>query len=180
MMKYLRLPLLLVIAFSSTYSCKKTRDLTQFTLAYDEYFTVPSTLGVNVPFNIVSPEIESNSKTEFEANDTNTDLIEEIRLTKMTLELVDPMNSDLSFLSSVEIFMSASGLPEISLAHKNNIPDNVGKTLNLDLSNKDFQEYIKKDKFSLRLNTKTDKFISSDHRMLVNYEFFVDARVLGL
>ena len=71
-------------------------------------------------------------------------------------------------------------MPEISLASADNIPNNVGKTLALVVSNKDFNEYIAKDKFSLRLNTVTDQVIASDHELNMHAVFFVDAKVLGI
>lgn len=169
--------MLLLLSFTS---CKKVDDLTQFNISYDETFVIPSTLGVNLPFNVMSPDIESNASGEFESNNTRKDLVEEIRLTEMEIQLNSPATGDLGFLKSIEIFISAQGLPEISLAAASNIPNNIGKTLMLEVSNENFKDYIAGDKFSLRLNTVTDEIITTDHELVMHAEFFVDAKVLGI
>nr|WP_299206097.1 hypothetical protein [uncultured Brumimicrobium sp.] len=43
----------------------------------------------------------------------------------------------------------------------------------------DLKEYIKADKFTLRLNTKTDETINSDHHIENHSVFYVDAKILG-
>jgi len=49
----------------------------------------------------------------------------------------------------------------------------------LDLADVDLKEFIKKDKFVLRLNTVTDELINSDQYIDVYSVFFVDAKILG-
>ena len=160
-------------------ACKKIDKLTQFNMNYNESFTIPSSVGVDLPFNVFSPDIESNSESTFEINDTRKDLIEQIILTKMDLTLTSPSNGDFSFLNEVRIFLSADGLDEIEIASKTDIPNSVGKELSLDLSGADMQEYIKKDQFDLRLYTVTDEIITSDHVIDMESVFFVDAKILG-
>jgi hypothetical protein len=49
----------------------------------------------------------------------------------------------------------------------------------LNVSGADFQEYIKKDQFSLRCNTVTDELLTSDHEIDIATSFFIDAKILG-
>ena len=161
------------------FGCKKVDKFTQFEMEYNEDVSVPSSTTVDLPFNILCPPIESNSESTFEVNDTRKDLVEQIKVISLDLTLLSPDNSDFSFLESIQVFISADGLSETSIASKSSIPDNVGKSLSLELSGADLQEYIKQDHFSLRLNTKTDKIITSEHSIRVHSKFFVDAKVLG-
>lgn len=161
------------------FSCKKVDKLTQFEMEYNETFVIPSTVGIDLPFNVMSPDITTNSQSTFEVNDTKKDLIEQIMLTQLDLTLTGPSNSDFSFLNEVRIYISAEGLDEVELASKTDIPDNIGKELSLDPSGADFQEYIKQDQFDLRLYTVTDQIITSDHTLDMKSVFFVDAKVLG-
>ena len=76
------------------------------------------------------------------------------------------------------MYISADGLDEVKIAGKVNVPADVA-VLDLDITGVDLKEYIKADKFSLRLNTVTDELLTSDHHIDIHSEFFVDAKILG-
>lgn len=161
-------------------SCDKVDELTKFNLTYKSSVTIPSTTGIDLPFDVLTPDMETNSESEFEVNDTRKDLIEEIKLTELTLKIVSPENADFSFLESLEVYISAEGLDEIKIASKEMVDPDAGNILDVDVLDVDLKEYIKKDKFNLRLNTVTDEAITADHQIEVNSTFFVDAKILGI
>ena len=161
------------------FGCKKIDSLTQFDMEYDVTLDIPSSTGVNLPFNIVSPDIESNSEATFEVNDTRKDLIERIYLEKLTLTVTSPPGEDFSFLKSISIYISADGLDEVVIAGKD-IPDNAGSSIDLEVSAEDIKEYLKQDKFTLRVNTVTDEIITSDYTVNAHCVFFVDAKLLKM
>lgn len=171
--------LLAVLILFSVYSCEKADKFTQFNIEYNESVTIESSTGINLPFDIYSPDVETNSESKFAINDTRKELVEEIKLTKLDLTIRNPTDGDFSFLKSVEIYISAEGLDEVKIAWKENIDDNVGDYLELEVSEADIQEYIKKDEFSLRLNSVTDKVIAQDHEIDIHSVFYVDAKVFG-
>jgi len=172
--------ILISFLIASIYSCKTLDKLTQFNMDYDQSIVIPSSTGVDLPFNIQTPDVESNSESTFAVNDTRKDLIEKIQLTDLTLTLTSPAGADFGFLKSISVFISAEGLSETKIAWKEDIPDNPGTVLTLETTGVDLKEYIKKDKFSLRLNTVTDELITSDHHIDMHSVFFVDAQILGL
>lgn len=161
-------------------SCDKIDELTKFNLKYKSSVTIPSTTGIDLPFDILTPDMETNSDSEFEVNDTRKDLIEEIKLTELKLKITSPDDEDFSFLESLQVYISAEGLDEIKIASKETIDANTGNTLDVDVLDVDLKEYIKKDKFNLRLNTVTDEAMSTDYQIEVNSTFFVDAKILGI
>jgi hypothetical protein len=67
---------ILAILIVTISSCKKIDKLTQFNLTFNETITVPASSLINLPFNIITPDITSNSETAFEINDTRKDLIQ--------------------------------------------------------------------------------------------------------
>lgn len=160
-------------------NCSKLDELTKFDMDYDTQVTIPSTTGINLPFDVLTPDTETNSESTFESNDTRKDLIEEIKLTKLQLVISSPSDADFSFLESIDIFISADGLEELKIASKVEVPETVS-ALDLEVSDADLKEYIKKDSYSLRLNTVTDEAMSQDHQVDVKSTFFVDAKILGL
>ncbi|MGB1039933.1 MAG: hypothetical protein ACPGVD_03595 [Flavobacteriales bacterium] len=170
--------LLFAFAFATILSCKKANELTQFDIDYSNSIIIPASSGINLPFNVFSPDIETNSDTKFHINDTRKDKIERIELKKLNLELKSPSTSSFKFLKSVEIYLQADGLNDVKVAWKENIPETVGKTLSLNVSNQDFKAFILKEEFNIRVRTVTDEIITSDHEIEVNSTFFVDAKVL--
>lgn len=176
-MKYLTILFSLIILLSI--GCDKADEFTQFEMEYTETVTIESSSGINLPFDVFTPDVETNSETKFEVNDTRKDLVEEITIKQIDLTITSPSDGDFSFLKSIEVYLNAEGLDEIRVAWKENINNSVGDYIELDLSDKDLKEYIKKDEFSLRLKTVTDEAISQDHDIEVHSIFFVDAEVLG-
>tara|TARA_R110000868_G_scaffold3863_5_gene23730 strand:+ start:3616 stop:4149 length:534 start_codon:yes stop_codon:yes gene_type:complete len=161
-------------------ACDKIDELTKFDMEYSQRATIPSSTGINLPFDVFTPEMETNSESTFAVNDTRKDLIEEIKLTDLELVMISPEEADFSFLNSIEVYISADGLEEILIANLDEVPKDAGNVITLDTSDTDLKEYIKKDEFSLRLNTVTDELMSTDHELEVNSTFFVDAKILGL
>ncbi len=172
--------ILLVILPFVIVQCNRLSEFTQFDLDYETTVEIPSTTGISLPFNVYTPPVETENESEFAVNDTRKDLIEEITLTSLDLTITQPERGDFRFLRSIEIYLSADSLDEVLIAWKDEVPRDIGKTLNLETSSDDLEEYIKKDAFNLRVNTRTDEIIESDHEILINAVFFVDARILGL
>lgn len=176
----MRNALLGCIALFILVGCDVVDELTKFDMDYDTEVVIESSVGINLPFNVFTPEIESNSESEFAINDTRKDLIEEIQLKELKLQITAPQDADFSFLESVEIYIAAEGLDEVLIASKTDVPADIGDLLDLDTTTADIQEYIKMDRFQLRLNTVTDEALAVDHYIDVHAVFFVDAKILGI
>ncbi|MEL6592225.1 MAG: hypothetical protein AAFQ68_19165 [Bacteroidota bacterium] len=177
MRKYLLLPVLAICL--TIFSCEKLSEITQFNLNYTASVTVPATAGIDLPFDLFTPDIETNTEQEFETERTSKDLLEEVKLTKLDLVITDPTDEDFSFLESITVFLEAEGLPEIAIATLDPIPAEPGSELSLVVIEDDLKDYIKKDGFKLRANIKTDETLSQAIKIDVNTSFFIDARILG-
>ncbi len=171
---------LLIIPVILYTSCKDIEKLTEFTMDYDSSVTLSKSTGLNLPVNLFTPDIETNSSSEFAVNETRKDLVEEIRLTALNLTITSPESQTFSFLESVTISIAAEGLSEIEVATLENIPDNVGKIITLETTDQDLKEYIKKDKFTLHVKSVTDELLSQDVDIDIASDFFVNAKILGL
>ena len=160
-------------------ACKKVDKMTQFDMDYESTVTISSTIGVNLPFNIYTPDITTNSESVCEVNNTRKDLIEKLVLQELKLTITNPTTGNFDFLKSIIIYITADGLPETEVARNDNIQDGIGMVLTLTPVTTDLKEYIKKDKFILKVTTVTDQIITSDYTIKVNANFFVDAEILG-
>ncbi len=161
-------------------NCSKVDELTQFNMAYKSQITVSPATGLNLPFDLFTPDMETNSESEFAVNDTNKDLIEEITLERLDLVINSPSDQRFDFVKSIEVYMEADGLAEIKIAEATDVPDTVGTELSLTPAGNNLAEYIKKEAFKLRVNIVTDKTINREVKIDVDSEFFVDAKILGV
>lgn len=178
-MKQIFTPFLLVFVVLSLSNCKKIDEFTQFDMNYNQTVVIPSSSGINLPFNLFAPDVETNSESEFAINDTRKDLIEEITLKTLGLEITSPSNGDFSFLKSIAIYINAEGLGELEIAKDDDVQGDNTKTLTLTPTALDLKEYIKKDQFTLRFKTVTDEVLTQDYHIRANTQFFVDAKILG-
>ena len=176
-MKNLIFLFVLAIAFSG---CKKIDELTQFDMDYDSSVDIPATTGINLPFNIFTPDITTNSESTFESNDTRKDLVEKIVLKTLELTVSKPSGEDFSFLKSIKITIKADGLADKEIAWDNAVPSNAGNKISLETTSDNLDEYIKKDSFKLDVETVTDEVLTKDYTIDIHSVFFVDAKILGI
>jgi hypothetical protein len=158
--------------------CRKLDRLTVFTMPYSTTVTIPATSAINLPFNILTPEITTNSQQTFESNNTRKDLVEEIFLRKLHLTITDPTNGNFNFLNSINIYISSPNVSETRIAWKDNIPENNANSLQLEATAADLQSYIAADKFTLRVNTVTDQLINTDYTVKLDADFEVNAKLI--
>jgi len=161
-------------------SCKKLDKLTQFDITYHNHVTIPAAIPVNTPYDILTPEIETNTEEEFENNNTHKDLIEEIKLKALTLTILDPTDEDFDFLNAIEIYIETDDLPEKKIAWKDNIPESGLQQLELETSGDDLKEYLLEDSFKLKIKTTTDHATTRDITIDVKTVFHVNAKILGV
>jgi hypothetical protein len=172
--------LLLFSILSMSTGCEKIDKLTQFHINFTDTVTLPSMIGINLPFNIATPAISTNSSEVFEINDTRKDLIEEIKIEELNLNIIEPEKADFSFLNSIEIFIISDNHPEALIAWKYDIDDSPGKSLSLELTPDDLTIYVIEDEINLKISTTTDKIIASEIKIEIQAGFFVNAKILGI
>lgn len=160
--------------------CEELDQYTMFDLEYTSNITVPASAGLNLPFDLFTPEVTTQAESEFSVQNTNKELVEEITLDEMKLTITSPSNVRLDFLKSIEFFLEADGLSEIRVAYVEEVPDNVGTELSLTTVENNLREYVIKDKFSLRAKVVTDEFITEPVDIAVYSRYGVDAKLLGL
>jgi len=176
MQKLITITMVLALSLAA---CEQVDKLTQFEMDYTTSFTIPGTIGMDVPFDLRTPEIQTNTEEQFSGQDTREGLVEEIVLREMDLSIQSPSDGDFSFLNGLTIFLSAEGMEEVKVAWKDSIPEDPGSTLELETASADLKEYLFKDQFQLRIQSRTDEIIDQDHEVQVESIFFVDAEILG-
>jgi len=175
-LRRIQILLLFIVLTGSLTSCKK--KLTDFYIDYTSQVVVSSSVGQLIPFSIETPEMETNSDFEFESNDTRKDRVNSIRLVELKLTITSPSNETFSFLNSIEVFISSPNVSEKKVAFKESIPSSVGTVLVCDLVDIELQDFIKEDRYTLRLRTITDETIPQDVNIDVYTNFKVNAKLI--
>src|SRR5687768_2509514 len=129
---------LLIILVSG---CEKLRELLTFEISNSANIEIPATGLLNSPF--VSPvAVPVSSQQTFANNNTTAELVKDVRLTKLTLTIVDPSNENFDFLKSIRIYIGTSEDDKVPLAYLNTVPTGVS-SIELVSENTQLDQYIK-------------------------------------
>jgi hypothetical protein len=170
--------LILPLVLAITFACSEIDKILTFNIENEANFSIPSTIGINSPFIIQTPDIQTNSTQEFANNNTKKDLVNDVKLSALNLKITSPTNTNFSFLKSINIYISAEGVAEKRVAYLTDIPDNVGSSIDLIPTNEKLDEIIKQDKYSIRTEVVTDKTFFQDIEIHAKMNFKVTADVL--
>ena len=172
--------LLLFIAFTLLSSCSVIDELTKFDLDYQTNYSVASTTIINTPINLTTPDVTTQSESTFENNNTHKDLIESIKLKNIKLTIDTPEDGNFNFLKELHVYINAEGVEELEIANIYDLENTNSAILELDILGEELKEFIKKDRFNLRIKTVTDETISESHDIIIDTKFSVDAKILGV
>jgi len=172
--------LILSILIFTFYGCKLIDELTHFDIDYNYTFTLPAFGGVNLPEEIESPNVENNTESTFEINDTRKDLVERATLKKFNVTILEPTNGSFNFLNKIEIFVETDVLDTKLIAWKDNIPNNIGNYLELETTSSDLKKYLTSDAIRVRLKTTSSSPLTQDLLLDLKSTVEVDAKILGI
>lgn len=155
-------------------SCDVIDNLLTFSIDNQTTVTIPSGFPVNTALDLVTPDIPSNSSTVFENNNTNAELVKDVKLKEMKLTVTNPANKSFSFLKSIHIYISTTDTDEIELAFSDNI-NSASSTLNLTCTTAKLDKYVKAPSFKLRTKAITKETITQDVSVKADIKFQVTA-----
>lgn len=164
----------LILMALTLVACKK-EEAVKFDLSYESNFIIQDDAGISIPVVTLMSNMATDSKAEFEFYNTNKESIKKIELTSLEMEMVTPSGHEFDFMEDVEVFISANGVDENLLAYSYNMLNSVGTKISLTVALSDFQEYLKNDKYTLRVRTLHDEFLSNDVELKMKSTFKVDA-----
>lgn len=168
---------ILLFTFSG---CKLIDELTHFDIEYNYTFTLPAFNGLIIPEEIESPQIENNTESTFEINNTRKDLVERATLKKFNVTILEPTDGNFNFLNKIEIFVKTDALEEKLIAWKDNIPNDIGNYLELETTNSDLKKYLTSDAIRVRLKTTSSSPLTEDLLLDLKSTVEVDAKILGI
>lgn len=181
MKKFTQLSMVLLL-LTSVLSCEDELDkLTQFTVKDSSEVVIPATtLILDSPLTLPTPNIEIDLDEQFENNNSRKDLIESVKLTKMTLIVKSPDNGSFDFLNKVELFINVEGEGRVLLASVMDIPNDGLRTIAMVVTDTELREYFNKENYTVSGAVTVDKTVESEYTLEIASEFFVDAKIFGI
>lgn len=159
--------------------CKLIDKLTRFNVDYSTNFTIPSTVLLGLPLDIVPSSVTTNSDQTFSNNNTSADHIKSVQLSKLKLSIVNPSGQKFDFLKSAVIYISADGLPKVQVASIDNIDDSsVGSSIDLTPTALDLKDYLIKSSYTVSETVTTSKSITQNVDVRADAEFTVQGQLL--
>ncbi|MFH6997094.1 hypothetical protein ACHRVZ_04120 [Flavobacterium sp. FlaQc-57] len=169
--KIITIALLLSLSLAS---CSAVDDLLSFSISNETSIKIKSTSPINLPSEIITPDVTTNSSSQFENNKTKASLVKDVKLRSLKLSITDPSDKTFTFLKSVHLYISTTDSDEIELAYQ----DNVNATTNMiDLicTDKKLDQYIKADKYKIRTKVTLKETLTKDVTLKAEIKFRVTA-----
>jgi hypothetical protein len=164
--------ILFIIVFSG---CKKLG--VNFAINHQANFRVESSSPLNLPFEVSTPDVTTNSSQQFGNNNTTANLIKEIKLEELKLTITNPTSKTFSFLKSIHIYISTNSSNEIELASMENIAS-TAQTISLNCTPENLDKYVKASSYKLRTSVVTKETLTQAVEFRSDIKFKVKASVL--
>lgn len=155
-------------------SCSVVDKLLTFTISNSTSIQIDSNLPLGTPFEISTPDVSTNSSSEFENNKTKANLVKEVKLKDLKLTITDPTDKNFSFLKSVHLYISTDADDEIELAYLDDI-NTIANTIELISTDAKLDEYIKASSYKIRTEAVLKETVTSDVTIKADMNFRVTA-----
>lgn len=155
-------------------SCDAIDDLLSFTISNETSIQIKSNSVVNLPVEIETPEVTTNSSSEFKNNKTNAGLVKDVKLKSLKLTITNPDAKTFTFLKSIHLYIATTDSNEIELAYLDNI-NSTTNTIDLISTNARLDQYIKADKYKIRTQITLKETLTKDVTVKADMKFRVTA-----
>ncbi|SEO81331.1 hypothetical protein SAMN05444671_1346 [Flavobacterium sp. CF108] len=155
-------------------SCNAVDDLLSFNISNETSIKIKSTSPINLPTEIVTPDVTTNSSAEFENNKTKASLVKDVKIRSLKLSISDPSDKTFTFLKSIHLYISTTDSDEIELAYQDNI-NSSSNTIVLICTDKKLDQYIKADSYKIRTQVTIKETLTKDITVKADMTFKITA-----
>jgi hypothetical protein len=158
------------------FACKKIEQWLTFYVSNETSVTIPATTPVNLPVNISTPDVTSNSAQQFKNNNSNINLVKDIRLNNLSMSITNPANQTFSFLKSIHLYISTDSTNEIELAYLDSIPP-TASSISLLTTQLALDSYVKASTYKLRTQAVCRQVLTQNTTVDIKLKFKVTANL---
>ncbi|QNF33565.1 hypothetical protein HUW51_12850 [Adhaeribacter swui] len=174
MLKHVAFLLLTLLGFMV--SCKEVKKLLTFEIENSQTITLDTGLPLNSSVVSLPMDVTTNSEDEFKSNNTQAEFVKDVTLKSFKLTITNPPTENFSFLKNAYVYIALpDNTNEVLLAYRENIPDDIGNTMELISTNEKLDKYVKSPSFKVRTKTTFDKSITSPITLRADMKFSVMA-----
>lgn len=155
-------------------ACNDVEKLLTFRISDSTSIQIQSTSPLNLPVEIPTPAVTSNSQQQYQNNNTSKELVKDVKLEELKLTITDPPSKTFSFLKSIHIYISSTSSNEILLASLDNIAS-TSNTVTLVPTKEKLDVYAKASSYNLRTEVETDETLTQSVDVQVDLKFVVTA-----
>lgn len=164
----------LAILVLTIFSCSQVDDLLTFNITNETSFDIKTGSLINAPIEVATPDVTTNSSADFENNNTNSNLVKDVKLQELILSITSPTDKNFSFLKSIHLYISTNADDEIELAYQDDI-NSASNTINLICTTEKLDKYIKSSSYQIRTKVITKETLTKDITVKSNMKFKVTA-----
>lgn len=157
-----------------TVSCNEVDKLLTFTISNQTTFKIDSSFPINFPTEVITPDVTTNSSAEFKKNNTNVNLVKDVKLKELKLTITNPTNKTFSFLKSIHLYISTNNDDEIELAYQDDI-NSSSNTISLVCTTQKLDKYVKASSYKIRTKVTTKETLTQDITINSEMKFNVTA-----
>lgn len=172
--KYFSLLILLLI---TAFSCDQINNLLTFYVRSSTNITIPSSSPLTLPLEFLTPDVQTDSSQEFQKNNTNVDLVKDVKLDELKLTITAPEGKTFSFLKSIYVYISTNNEDEILLASAVDIASDAA-SIKLNTTQAKLDAYIKASAYKLRTSAVIRETLTQNVSIKIDLKFKVTADVL--
>jgi len=145
-MKKLFIALLAITLGAS--GCATVQSIIKSSFPYTATLIIPASSKAN---STISATSAASSFDEVFGNQNGSNYIKEVRIASAKLTAANPNTQSMGMFKSVKIFISNGNSGEVMVASRNDIAENIGSSLVLDIDNSRFlDKYIKGNSLRIR------------------------------
>lgn len=163
-----------MLAGALIFACDEIEGLLTFRVNDRTNIRIESTSPLNLPLEVPTPPVTSDSRQQFENHNTSADLVRDVKLEQLKLTITQPSGKTFSFLKSIRIFIATDQTAEMELASLENISTTSGM-IELVPVNEKLDPYVKAPAYRLRTQITTDETLTQDVDVQVDLTFKVTA-----
>lgn len=142
-------PLLIAFVVVILAGCATVQSIIKSTFPYTATIVIPASSKSNTT---ISTNSAATSFDQVFGNQNGTDYVKEIRIASAKLDASNPSNKSLGMFKSVKLFVVNDKGAEVMVASRNDVQENIGSGLVLDIDNSRFLDnYVKGTNLRIRM-----------------------------
>jgi hypothetical protein len=150
-------------------SCATVQSIIKSTFPYTASLIIPASAKANTTASATSA---ASSFDQVFGNQSGSEYVKEVRIANAKIIALNPTTQSMGVFKSVKVYISNGDGGEVMVASRNDIGENIGNDLILDIDNSRFlDKYIKGNNLRIRMEYVLRKSVDTDVSVRASLNF---------